>query len=361
MSEPVLSPPNADHPELSASAGSELVHFAASLGVDLAPLAQAVGLSVDQFTSFEEKIPLDRFCRLLEILSIITGDELIGARYAALYTPSMMGPFGYGVLNAKKLRGACDFITKYQIVFVDSWKNTYEIRDDSVSYEWSYSPLIAKPAQFSDFMALVNLRIFMKFNDEFWENVRVELSREKPKTLSAHKSLFPRRTLFDRPKNRIIFSKNLLNSQNSSADHRLFDMMSKQCERIAETRSGRRDLLMRLRELIVQPGGEEFSLRNAALRLGFSERSLQRRLARYGTSYQVVVDETRRSLSDRMLRDTDLTIAQISDRLGFSAPSAYSRSAARWYGQSPSEMRATLRARKASRRSADLTKRDNAS
>jgi AraC-like DNA-binding protein len=69
-------------------------------------------------------------------------------------------------------------------------------------------------------------------------------------------------------------------------------------------------------------------------------RSLHRHLAREGTSFRVIKDEVRRDLAGYYLRDTDMSMNAISERLGFSEQSALSRRARTWFDGSPSDLRA---------------------
>jgi AraC-like DNA-binding protein len=73
--------------------------------------------------------------------------------------------------------------------------------------------------------------------------------------------------------------------------------------------------------------------------LGLHVRSLHRHLAREGTSFRRIKDEVRRDLAGYYLRDTGLDMKSISERLGFSEQSAFSRRTRAWFDVSPSDLR----------------------
>jgi AraC-like DNA-binding protein len=81
------------------------------------------------------------------------------------------------------------------------------------------------------------------------------------------------------------------------------------------------------------------TLASEAEKLGMSARTLQRRLTDAGTSMQTIVDECRKEMAERLLLETDLTLSSIGYKIGFSAPAAFTRSAIRWFGVTPSEFR----------------------
>lgn len=76
-----------------------------------------------------------------------------------------------------------------------------------------------------------------------------------------------------------------------------------------------------------------------ARRLGMSARTLQRRLSDHGRSFQVLVDEARRELAERLLEQTQYSLAEVAFLTGFSEQSAFNRAFKRWAGQTPRSYR----------------------
>lgn len=76
-----------------------------------------------------------------------------------------------------------------------------------------------------------------------------------------------------------------------------------------------------------------------AHRIGINPRTLNRRLASAGTSFEDIRDEVRADLALGYLSAGDLSLAQVSDRLGFSEPSALSRWCRRRFGRPPGRLR----------------------
>ena len=87
------------------------------------------------------------------------------------------------------------------------------------------------------------------------------------------------------------------------------------------------------------------TLSDVASEFGMSARTLQRRLAEEGHSFQTVVDEARRQLAERFLADTRYSIAEIAFLTGFSEQSAFTRAFKRWAGRTPGAFRLGASAR----------------
>lgn len=81
------------------------------------------------------------------------------------------------------------------------------------------------------------------------------------------------------------------------------------------------------------------TISETAKRLGMSSRTLQRRLADNGRTYQQVIDEARRTLAERLLRQTEYSMQEIAFLTGFSEQSAFTRAFKRWAGQTPRSFR----------------------
>jgi AraC-like DNA-binding protein len=78
---------------------------------------------------------------------------------------------------------------------------------------------------------------------------------------------------------------------------------------------------------------------NIANYFGISGRTLQRRLSDRGYSFQSLVDESRRELAERLLKESEYPLAEVAFMTGFSEQSAFNRAFKRWAGQTPRSFR----------------------
>ena len=95
--------------------------------------------------------------------------------------------------------------------------------------------------------------------------------------------------------------------------------------------------LLEVLEAAVGPGGSD--LPTVARIAGISVRTLQRRLARHGTTFTDVLLWHRRREAHRLLESMDLPLSEIATSLGYSELSSFSRAFRRWSGVSPSAFR----------------------
>src|SRR5258707_13840575 len=73
--------------------------------------------------------------------------------------------------------------------------------------------------------------------------------------------------------------------------------------------------------------------------LGLSLRTLHRRLARDGLSYQSVLDSMRRRVATEFLENTHLSMDQVAERVGFADATSFRKAFRKWTGHSPTHYR----------------------
>jgi AraC-like DNA-binding protein len=77
------------------------------------------------------------------------------------------------------------------------------------------------------------------------------------------------------------------------------------------------------------------TLLEMAAELKLSPTTFRRRLEREGCAFQGIKDDVRRGIAQQKLRDTDLSVVDIADLVGFQEPSAFHRAFKKWTGESP--------------------------
>ena len=103
------------------------------------------------------------------------------------------------------------------------------------------------------------------------------------------------------------------------------------------------DTASRVRNALRTMGLDRAILESIASELAMSPRTLARQLAREGKTYQNVVDDHRKELAVFWLKSTDKSLSTIALELGFTETSNFSRTFRRWFGETPSALRKSLR------------------
>jgi AraC-like DNA-binding protein len=83
----------------------------------------------------------------------------------------------------------------------------------------------------------------------------------------------------------------------------------------------------------------EYQLERVARSLQVSERTLRRRLAEESTTFSAVSARMRDERAARFLLETDLSLAQIANTLGYSDPTSFRRACRNRFGRTPRQIR----------------------
>lgn len=328
-----------DRFQAAAGLAASVITYAQQRGIDAAPLARAAGIDPEQSREIFGRISLAGLCRLLEALALLTGDEEFGIKTGAALDRGISGPFGYALIHAPTMRDAIWFVGRNLYKITDLSHCVLAENPDEARFEWSYSPLILRREQFADMSTVMLFAHLRSILGPDIDLVNIELERARPKNPQNYKDLISRNISFGATVNALVVPAALLARKNPSADTRLFDILRKQVADIPAERPGADDPVTATRYQVLDNITQPPTLGEIANRLGMSERTLQRRLTSAGTSLQAITDDSRKEMAARLLKETSLNLSEISYRLGFSAPSAFTRSATRWFGISPSQYR----------------------
>ena len=160
-----------------------------------------------------------------------------------------------------------------------------------------------------------------------------------PPRVDVYAAFFGGPVHFDADRDAMLFSKDALQTQNRVGDESFASFFDTHLD--AELATLEDDALEhRVRIKVSQALSEGVpKISDIAAQLAMSGRTLQRRLGEQGYSFQGLVDEARRQLAERLLRETDYALAEIAYLTGFSEQSAFTRAFKRWAGQTPRSYR----------------------
>jgi AraC-like DNA-binding protein len=107
------------------------------------------------------------------------------------------------------------------------------------------------------------------------------------------------------------------------------------CADLASRRRDGSGLAQQVRVLLAQRLAFDPSLSGVAAGLGVSERTMRRRLAAEGTSFQALLDQVRSALARQLLDSGALSVEEVAHRLGYAEASSFIQAHRRWHGTTP--------------------------
>jgi AraC-like DNA-binding protein len=145
---------------------------------------------------------------------------------------------------------------------------------------------------------------------------------------------------FESGRDALLVSEESIDIPNKLGDETIASYFDRHLDQQLASLGPHSDLEFRVRQAIADVLSEGVpTVSSIASGLAMSARTLQRRLSEQGHSFQGVVDMARKDLAQRLLAETDYSLAEVAFLTGFSEQSGFSRAFKRWAGQTPRSYR----------------------
>ena len=270
----------------------------------------------------------------------ITEDECLGIEVAKLWHPSHLGALGYAWLASSSLNDGFSRIERY--IHMISKRIRINITQTDQEYAVVFQRRnIANNLHFlTDVMMAVALNMSRINVGAELCPTRAEFMRPAPACVNEFKNHFRCPLNFNANDNRLVFTHEVINKSLPSAD----PIVAEASDRIVIEYLARMDdanIVDRVKAQIVsQLSSGKFSEASVADALHQSTRTLQRSLSQENVNFSTIVNEVRKDLAIKYIKDNSLTLTEIAFLLGFSESSAFTRAFKRWHGTAPSRLRA---------------------
>lgn len=129
----------------------------------------------------------------------------------------------------------------------------------------------------------------------------------------------------------------------ATPDAKLFSLAKQFFLLLQHVRIEKEDLVSRLKKRIHDNISSPLRLSDLAVDLGLSPRTLQRRLQEKQINFTTLVDDEKKATALRLLADTQLSVSNIANQLGYDDPSNFHRAFRKWYPFSPQMYREQCR------------------
>ena len=145
---------------------------------------------------------------------------------------------------------------------------------------------------------------------------------------------------FESGRDALLVSEESIDAPNKLGDETIAGFFDRHLEHQLASLPENTSLELRVRRAVANVLSEGVpTLSSIAAELAMSGRTLQRRLSEDGHSFQSVVDMARKDLAQRLLSETDYSLAEVAFLTGFAEQSGFTRAFKRWAGQTPRSYR----------------------
>jgi AraC-like DNA-binding protein len=310
--------------------------------IDPAPILQRAGLSEQELNDQENRIPSAAQARLLEFAAEALHDPALGFHLATELDPRELGLVFYIASAAKDLGEAIALLGRYSRIVNEAIRVQMTRRDSDLVIEVYVAGvprfLAAQNAELAIAVILKSVRLITGRNVH---PKTVSLIHVRSSDFREFQRFCGCPVEFGGPTDELVFSSETLAIPLITEDQRLLDVLRPVCDEAAKQREMPPGSLRSLVEnevlkLLPQGGAQRHII---ARKVAMSTRTLARRLADQGTSFEEVVDELRRSLALQYMKTPGISLSQVAWLLGYEGATSFNHAFKRWTGRSPSAAR----------------------
>lgn len=313
----------------------------AAQGLDMAQVAQAAGLAPARWQQPDARFDADEVTRLWNAAIAQSGEPCLGINSALAAKYVNFDVVGFAVLASADLRSGLDSLARYLALI--SSATTFALQPEG-NNAWVVmghtGTTLPVPWQRSAYSLLAVLTLCQWATRRDIHPLAAEFHFPAPADHGATAQAFGCPVRFGAADCRFLLAEADLARAIPSRDPMLLGLH----ERAMQERLSSLDATT-LRQRVGDDIRRGLHLgeprrQDVAARLGLTDRTLQRRLSAEGTSFQQLLDDTRRELARQHLHDHRLALTQVAGLLGFVDQSNFFRACKRWFGMSPSQFRA---------------------
>jgi AraC-like DNA-binding protein len=310
-------------------------------GIDVEHLLAEFGLQESYLKDPDNTIPYAIMALLLRRCSELTNCPHFALIMGRQLNASAIGTVGFLALSAPDVRTALALLSRYfRLHNPNATVDVVEERGFATLRFTLLQPRLEGREQILDGAIATAFNTLRKLCGPKWEATEVRLARARPRDLTPYRDFFRTTVRFDADESAVVFSSRWLDTPPATADPHLHHSMMK---RIRELESSSvEDLASQVRRMLPPLiAARTASVEVVANLVGLAARTLNRRLAAEGTTYVRLREEARHAVACQLLESTGMPANEISDRLGYSNPSAFTRAFERWAGKGPADWRAS--------------------
>lgn len=314
------------------------------LGVNPRRAFARVGVPLHLFKNPENRISFEALGRLFAECENLTNCKHFGLLVGKHFDLKGLGAIGYLMRNSATVGEALRALLLH-LHLHDRGAAPILLNLDASTVVLGYSiyrPGVPGVAQIYDVAIAIGYRALVDLCGPTWKPMRIQFSHFRPDDTRPYRQFFGSDIRFDAEVSGIVFASSWLDHAIEGADPAL-RMLIAQAIKQERAKNGTMTFADEVRGSLHQMvlNGISSAVDVATL-FGIHERTLRKRLAAEQTSLAQLVSETRFTLAQQLLANTQLPLSDISAALHYADSAVFSRAFRKWAQMTPSEWRARL-------------------
>ncbi len=310
-------------------------------GVPLAPLLEKAGLTTDEVDDASRWIEVSAQVKFLKIAADTLQDDLLGFRLSQGFDLREIGLLYYILSSSESFVDAMGNGQRYTRIVNEGIALTFEVSRAAITLRCDGVERLADRHQFEFWMFSI-VRLCRQITGSRIAPRHFRVRHVRDATPPECRSFLSCEVAYGADADEIVLPTQATALPIIGNDRYLHEMLVQYAEEALANRTPERTSVRSKVEHVIGPllphGKAKAS--TIAKELGVSHRTLARQLAAEGQTFSGILDQNKADLAKSYLTHGDLSISQIAWLLGYREVSTFTHAFKRWYGITPSELRA---------------------
>jgi AraC-like DNA-binding protein len=336
-------------PTIAAGFPKALLIFAVSRGADRQALLDGAGLVSQDLAEPESRVPLSRYLALFEAAIDLCGEPALALHFGEAVRMQDISIVGLVCEVAETTAEVGRQLNRYARLVIDEGRPQDMVRPtlaadgvwmEVVSEAYCRHPRLIE----AELTRLVcNTRATYGAVPEF-QAMRFPLAAHfthpEPAYHADYERIFQAPVVFGSDKNALLLDPRFAFLKQPPMNRFAFGALSDRADALLKQLEASDTLRARVESLLMPMlHTGDAGVDAVAAKMGLSRRTLQRKLAAEGVTFEGVLDDLRRQLALHYLNGKKVSANETAYLVGFSEPAAFSRAFKRWTGASPRAFR----------------------
>ncbi len=314
-------------------------------GIDAEAVFAEAGIDFELVNRPDRRIPVADMTRLWQLAVRTCKDPAFGLQVAGQVNLTTFHALGVAAMASDTVRDAAEMVSRFASMVSDGIDMQIRLGEVEVGMVLGMRPGYPRFADACVEAVLAAIVLTARQLVPSLRLTRVSFQHRCVADPQRYRQLFDCPVAFSAREDGLFGSADLLSPEPLPASSpSVAQANAELCEQYLSSRE-QGELSARVRDFIGRHlvAGKVPSLPEVADALAMSERKLQRQLREEGMQYRDLLDDVRAQLAHKLVVESNLTVGQVADQLGFDSLSAFSRAFKRWHGQSPRALRQSAR------------------
>ncbi len=333
-------------PSLSPRFAAYVRDYLMDRGINPRPVFSACGVAFESNDETDQPIPVDVVAQLFEEAAQVASDSAIGLSMGRDFHYESSSLLIVAMLSAPSVNEGLQFLNRYD-KFIDSGITTafYPGRAPSEFVADLVHEGSAAMGQLNEYLMGFLVQTLTTATRQPVPLLHVGFQHTDSSCLEQLQEFFGCQLSFGEPHNSITFHPKYLDERFMTSNKLLFRVLQNVMETHFSIGDGRGGFLGSVcRQIMLETDISEADTETVAGRLNVSPRTLRRRLAEEGFTFQGAKNLARERQAKYLLANGNASLTEIAFELGYSELSAFSRAFRAWSGETPQVYRDNIRA-----------------